>query len=49
MARKVSVITPFFQRQPGLLRRAIGSVANQKGLTATVEVIVVDDGVSGAG
>ena len=44
MVKKVSVITPFFQRQPGLLRKAITSVATQKGLDARVEIIVVDDG-----
>ena len=44
MERKISVITPFFQRHPGLLRKAIESVTVQKNLSAKVEVIVVDDG-----
>jgi succinoglycan biosynthesis protein ExoW len=44
MAKKVAVITPFFQRQPGLLNRAIQSAVNQKGVTAMVEFVVVDDG-----
>jgi len=44
MARKISVITPFFQRQPGLLRKAIESTANQKGFGGSIEIIVVDDG-----
>jgi len=44
MHKKVSVITPFFQRQPGLLRKAIESVAAQKNVSAKVEVVVVDDG-----
>ena len=44
MQKKVSVITPFFQRHAGLLRKAIESVAAQKDVDAKVEVIVVDDG-----
>ena len=44
MPKKVAVITPFFQRQPGLLRTAIQSVANQKNVDASFDVIVVDDG-----
>ena len=44
MEKKISVVTPYFQRHPGLLRKAIQSAANQKNLSAKVEIIVVDDG-----
>jgi succinoglycan biosynthesis protein ExoW len=42
---RVAVVIPFFQRKPGILRRALNSVAAQR-LPAgwSVEVIVVDDG-----
>lgn len=42
---KISVIIPYFQREPGILRRALESVVMQR-LPADyeVEVIVVDDG-----
>lgn len=39
----VAVIIPFFQRQPGLLRRAVASVIAQLGVDP-VQLIVVDDG-----
>lgn len=39
---KVSVIIPYYQRQGGLLRRAIGSVFAQKGVN-NYQVIVIDD------
>lgn len=42
--RKVAVVIPFFQRQPGLLVRAVESVAVQRlPADCRVEVIVVDD------
>ena len=43
MANKIAVIIPFYQEQPGILRRTIESVCAQSGV-ANVEVIVVDDG-----
>jgi len=44
----ITVVIPFFQRQPGLLARAIDSVLVQ-GSLAQIEVIVVDDGSPVAG
>jgi succinoglycan biosynthesis protein ExoW len=42
---KLAVIIPFFQRKPGILARALGSVGQQKIPDGwLVEVIVVDDG-----
>lgn len=39
---KVSVVIPFFQRQPGILLRALASVLAQNNFT-NFEVVVVDD------
>lgn len=44
MKKKVSVITPYFQRQPGLLRKAVESVLKQRDANVNIEIIVVDDG-----
>lgn len=42
---KVSVIIPYFQRKPGILRRALNSVLSQElPASVAVHVIVVDDG-----
>ena len=41
--RKTGVVIPFFQRKPGLLVRAVGSVVAQVGAEAAA-IIVVDDG-----
>jgi succinoglycan biosynthesis protein ExoW len=43
MNKKISVVIPFFQRQPGLLRKAVISALDQKGDYRT-EIIIVDDG-----
>lgn len=40
-APAIAVVIPYFQRQPGVLRKALASIANQQLLPA--EVIVVDD------
>lgn len=40
---RFAVIIPFYQRQPGLLRRAAASVIAQQGI-GPVQLIVVDDG-----
>jgi succinoglycan biosynthesis protein ExoW len=42
MNRKVSVVIPFFQRQPGLLRKAVESALTQKG-DYRMEIVIVDD------
>ena len=39
----ISVVIPYFQREPGVLRRALQSVASQD-YRGNIEVIVVDDG-----
>ena len=39
----VAVVIPYFQRQEGVLRRALASVAAQQGCPGPVEVLVVDD------
>jgi succinoglycan biosynthesis protein ExoW len=39
---EVSVIVPYYQRQPGVLRGAIGSVLQQS-YTGGIEVVIVDD------
>ena len=39
----ISVVIPYFQREAGVLRRALASVAAQVGVTMPVEVLVVDD------
>lgn len=42
---KISVVIPFFQREPGLLSRAVASVAAQVLSTdCVIDIIVVDDG-----
>jgi succinoglycan biosynthesis protein ExoW len=43
MAKKVSVVIPFFQREPGLLRKAVNSALKQSG-DFRMEIVVVDDG-----
>ena len=45
MSTKISVVIPYFQRTPGILRRTLTSVLDQR-LPAwiTVHVVVVDDG-----
>lgn len=43
MKSKVAVIIPFFQEKSGILRNAVTSVLNQKGIDS-IEIIVVDDG-----
>jgi succinoglycan biosynthesis protein ExoW len=40
----VTVVIPFFQREPGIIKRALESVANQTIGTNLLHVIVVDDG-----
>lgn len=39
----ISVVIPYFQRQPGILARALGSIARQENCPLPVHVIVVDD------
>ena len=39
----ISVVIPYFQREAGVLRRALASVAAQINTTLPVEVLVVDD------
>lgn len=39
-----AVAIPFFQRQPGILRRALASVCAQRDVAWPVQVLVVDDG-----
>lgn len=42
---KVSVIVPYYQRKPGILRRALSSVLRQRLMEGvSVQVVVVDDG-----
>ena len=41
----VAVIIPFYQRQPGLLLRAVRSALSQSG--CTVDIIVIDDSSPG--
>lgn len=40
----VTVVIPFFQREPGVLTRALSSVAAQVGCPLPIRVLVVDDG-----
>jgi succinoglycan biosynthesis protein ExoW len=42
MAPTVCVVIPFFQRSPGILSRALASIAGQRGVP-NVHVIIVDD------
>jgi succinoglycan biosynthesis protein ExoW len=39
----ITVVIPYFQREPGVLRRALASVGAQQGCPLPVHVIVVDD------
>jgi succinoglycan biosynthesis protein ExoW len=39
----ISVVIPYYQREPGVLRRALESVAAQRDCPHRVQVIVVDD------
>ena len=39
---KIAVIIPFYQEEPGILRRALVSVCAQTGVS-DIEVIAVDD------
>ncbi|MBV8605265.1 MAG: glycosyltransferase family 2 protein [Pelomonas sp.] len=39
----IAVVIPFFQRQPGVLARALRSVAAQQGCALPLRVVVVDD------
>jgi succinoglycan biosynthesis protein ExoW len=43
MNKKISVVIPFYQRQEGLLNKAVVSALNQKG-DFRLEIVVVDDG-----
>ena len=38
----IGVVIPYFQREPGILRRALASVLRQRGVEQ-VAVVVVDD------
>ena len=42
MSRKISVVIPFFQRQAGLLRKAVLSALKQRG-EYRLEIVIVDD------
>lgn len=45
MVTAAAVIIPYFQRKPGILRRAVASVLRQRNLeNIRVDVIVIDDG-----
>ena len=39
----IAVVIPYFQREPGILRRALASIAAQRDLPLPVHVLVVDD------
>ena len=39
----ITVVIPYFQRSPGVLRRALASIAAQRDCPLPVHVIVVDD------
>jgi succinoglycan biosynthesis protein ExoW len=43
MMRKTSVVIPYYQEKPGILRTAVNSAIAQEGV-ADLEIIVVDDG-----
>jgi succinoglycan biosynthesis protein ExoW len=43
MSKKVSVVIPFFQRERGLLRKAVNSALKQRG-EFRMQIVVVDDG-----
>jgi succinoglycan biosynthesis protein ExoW len=42
-SRKTSVVIPYYQEEPGILRGAVTLAIAQKG-TPDLEIIVVDDG-----
>lgn len=44
MTPAVTVVIPYFQREPGLLARALRSIAGQRGVEPPAQIIVVDDG-----
>lgn len=39
----ISVVIPYYQREPGILRRALASIAAQRDCPLPIHVIVVDD------
>ncbi len=39
----IAVVIPYFQREPGILRRALASIAAQKDCPLPVQVLVIDD------
>ena len=39
----ITVVIPYFQREPGILARALASIAAQQACPLPVHVIVVDD------
>ena len=39
----ITVVVPYYQREPGVLRRALQSIATQRGCALPVRVIVIDD------
>lgn len=39
----IGVVIPYFQREPGILRRALASIATQRGGALPLHVVVVDD------
>lgn len=39
----IAVVIPYFQRRPGVLRKALGSIAAQQQRPAPVQVLVIDD------
>lgn len=41
--RMITVVIPYYQRSPGILRKALASIAAQQGCPWPVHVIVVDD------
>ncbi len=40
----ISVIIPYYQRETGILQRALRSIGAQKGCSESLQIIVVDDG-----
>ncbi len=42
--QKISVVIPYFQRAPGILSRALASIAAQTYPTSAISVVIVDDG-----
>ena len=40
----IAVIIPFFQRQPGILGRALASIVNQNYPADSIYVLIIDDG-----